>query len=86
MKDLSQSQLDFFIQMYRPKADETPEAIHKSWSEMTEAEKQITIFYLRNHTTSIIRVNVAGHAIGCHIREHGTITVEQMTSIWEAIV
>ena len=86
MKDTTASQLDFYIEHYRPLANATPEHIHASWSDMTEAEKNITVFYLRNHTTSIVRVAVAGHAIGCHIKEHGTITAEQMTSIWESIV
>jgi hypothetical protein len=86
MKDLTASQLDFYIEQYRPQGNATPKHIHKHWSQMTVAEKNITVFYLRNHSTSFVRATVAGHAIGCHIREHGTITAEQMTSIWESIV
>jgi hypothetical protein len=79
------------ITRYREMADAIPEScgepmIHKHWSLMTEDEKTIAIWYLRNHNTSMTRTRIAGHAIGCYIKEHGTITEEKMNEIFYSIV
>ena len=80
------------ITRYREMADAIPENCYnepllpKLWSQMTEDEKTSAIFYIRTYVTSMTRTRIAGHAIGCYIKEHGTITEDKMQEIFDSIV
>lgn len=64
------------VQMNKPYASEIPESLPKAWSEMSEAEKGIALFYI-SRMTSIDRSRIARHLIGKMI-----IEATEQTSDW----
>ena len=56
------------VSMNQPYASEIPETLPKAWSEMSEAEKGIALFYI-SRMTSIDRSRIARHLIGKMIIE-----------------
>jgi hypothetical protein len=64
------------IEINQPYASEMPETLPKAWSEMSEAEKGITLFYI-HRMTSFDRSRIARHLIGKMI-----IEATEQTSDW----